>query len=114
MIEHATKLMESIKKMYIVNYSDSRRQIEDFELVHVPVPSQVDRLVSRLDLYAYNFILFLYNHLYYVCLFTVYFLFFNTDCGLFMLKNLELWNGRVVPCISQDMMPGIMLELCPR
>ena len=62
MIEHATKLMEAIKKMYIVNYSDSRRQIEDFELIHVPVPSQVDRLVGRLDLYACNFILFLYNH----------------------------------------------------
>ena len=28
-----------------------------------------------------------------------------------MLKNLELWNGSVVPAISQDMMPGLKIKL---
>ncbi|KAM0903940.1 hypothetical protein ACQ4PT_018337 [Festuca glaucescens] len=63
MIEHANKLVEAIKTMYKINYSDSYRQIDDFELI--------------------------------------------TDCGFFMLKFLELWNGNVVPAISQDQIPAL-------
>jgi len=40
MIEHANQLVDAIKTMYRVNYSDSRRQIDDFELEYVPVPKQ--------------------------------------------------------------------------
>ncbi|KAM0895068.1 hypothetical protein ACQ4PT_024057 [Festuca glaucescens] len=39
-IEHANKLVEAIKTMYKINYSDSYRQIDDFELMYIPVPKQ--------------------------------------------------------------------------
>ena len=45
MIEHAEKLVAAIKRMYLVNYSDSRRQIENFELMYIPVPKQTNGLV---------------------------------------------------------------------
>jgi hypothetical protein len=45
MIEHADRLVDAIKRMYMVNYSDSRRQIANFELMCVPVPKQIDRFV---------------------------------------------------------------------
>ena len=40
MIEHATRLVDAIKAMYLVNYKDSKKQIQDFELVYIPVPKQ--------------------------------------------------------------------------
>ena len=40
MIDHATRLMEAIKKMFLVNYKDSRKQIQDYELVYIPAPKQ--------------------------------------------------------------------------
>ncbi|KAM0881813.1 hypothetical protein ACQ4PT_032705 [Festuca glaucescens] len=73
MIEHANKLVEAIKMMYKINYSNSYRQIDDFELMYIPVPKQKN----------------------------------GTDCGFFMLKFLELWNGSVVPAISQDQIPAL-------
>ncbi|KAM0921420.1 hypothetical protein ACQ4PT_006870 [Festuca glaucescens] len=73
MIEHANLLVDAIKSMYRINYSDSRRQIDDFELMYIPVTKQNN------------------------C----------TDCGFFMLKFLELWNGSVVPAISQDQIPAL-------
>ncbi|KAM0875219.1 hypothetical protein ACQ4PT_036911 [Festuca glaucescens] len=73
MIEHANLLVDAIKSMYRINYSDSRRQIDDFELMYIPVPKQN------------------------TC----------TDCRFFMLKFLELWNGSVVPAISQDQIPAL-------
>ena len=45
MIEHANKLVDAIKTMYRVNYSESRRQIDSFELQYVPVPKQLTGLV---------------------------------------------------------------------
>jgi Ulp1 family protease len=45
MIEHANQLVEAIKRIYLVNYSDSRRQIASFELMYIPVPKQINRLV---------------------------------------------------------------------
>ncbi|KAM0904107.1 hypothetical protein ACQ4PT_018221 [Festuca glaucescens] len=73
MIEHANKLVEAIKTMYKINYSDSYRQVDDFELMYIPVPKQKN----------------------------------GTDCGFFMPKFLELWNGSVVPAISQDQIPTL-------
>ena len=40
MIEHATRLVDAIKAMYLVNYKDSKKHIQDFELVYIPVPKQ--------------------------------------------------------------------------
>ncbi|KAM0897327.1 hypothetical protein ACQ4PT_022632 [Festuca glaucescens] len=77
MIEHANKLVETIKMMYKVNYSDSYRQIDDFELMYISVPKQTN----------------------------------GTDCGFFMLKFLELWNGSVVSAISQDQIPALRMVL---
>ena len=31
----------------------------------------------------------------------------RTDCGIFMLKFLELWNGSMVPAISQEEIPAL-------
>ena len=45
LINHANQLMDAIKEMYRVNYSDSRRQIDNFELVYIPVPKQTTGLV---------------------------------------------------------------------
>ena len=45
MIDHAEKLVGAIKRMYLVNYSDSRRQIQNFELMYIPVPKQTNGLV---------------------------------------------------------------------
>ena len=45
LIEHASKLIDAIKEMYRINYSDSRRQIDDFELMYIPVPKQTNGLV---------------------------------------------------------------------
>ena len=40
MIEHATRLVRAIKKVWIVNYASSSKQIEDYELVYIDVPKQ--------------------------------------------------------------------------
>ena len=45
MINHANKLVDAIKIMYKVNYSDSRRQIDDWELMYIPGPKQKIGLV---------------------------------------------------------------------
>ena len=45
MINHANKLVDAIKRMYKVNYSDSRRQIDDWELMYIPGPKQNNGLV---------------------------------------------------------------------
>ena len=45
LIEHASKLIDAIKEIYWINYSDSRRQIDDFELMYIPVPKQTTGLV---------------------------------------------------------------------
>ena len=45
MIDHANKLVDAIKRMYKVNYSDSRRQIDDWELMYIPGPKQKNGLV---------------------------------------------------------------------
>ena len=46
MIDHASKLVEAIKTCYRVNYSDSHRQIDNYELMYIPVPKQTNGLVS--------------------------------------------------------------------
>ena len=45
MINHANKLVEAIKRMYLVNYSDSHRKIQDWELMYIPSPRQTNWLV---------------------------------------------------------------------
>ncbi|KAM0910875.1 hypothetical protein ACQ4PT_013880 [Festuca glaucescens] len=40
MIEHANMLVDAIKSMYRINYLDSRRQIDNFELMYIPMPKQ--------------------------------------------------------------------------
>lgn len=47
MIEHANRLVEAIKTMYMVNYSDSRKQIASWELMYIPIPKQCGRLVFQ-------------------------------------------------------------------
>ena len=37
-IEHATRLVDVIKDMYRINYSESKKQIQDYELVFIDVP----------------------------------------------------------------------------
>ena len=61
MINHANKLVEAIKRMYRVNYSDSRRQIEDWELMYIPGPKQNNGLVF--SHYFGLFILFLFFYI---------------------------------------------------
>jgi hypothetical protein len=46
MIKHASELVEAIKIAYHVNYSDSHRQINDYELMYVLVPRQTTGLVG--------------------------------------------------------------------
>jgi hypothetical protein len=60
MIDHASKLVEAIKTVYHVNYSDSYRQIDDYELMYVPVPRQPTGLVgfSSFPYYASAFLYF--------------------------------------------------------
>jgi hypothetical protein len=57
---HASELVEAIKKAYRVNYSDSHRQIDDYELTYVPVPRQTIGLVgfSSFPDYASAFLCF--------------------------------------------------------
>jgi hypothetical protein len=97
MIEHASQLVEAIKTAYHVNYSDSHRQIVDYELMYVPIPKQSNGLVgfSTFSDYASAFICWLFL----ICVLFINFLFplFSTDCGFFMLKSLELWNGKHCP-----------------
>ena len=45
LIEHANRLVDAIKTMYRVNYSDSRRNIDTYELMYIPVPKQIGTLV---------------------------------------------------------------------
>uniref|UniRef100_A0ACD5YSR8 Uncharacterized protein n=1 Tax=Avena sativa TaxID=4498 RepID=A0ACD5YSR8_AVESA len=73
LISHATSLVDAIKKMYLVNYSKSSKQIQDYDLEYIDVPKQNNK----------------------------------DDCGFFMLKFLELWNGRVVPAITYDQIPEL-------
>ncbi|KAM0825705.1 hypothetical protein ACQ4PT_069377 [Festuca glaucescens] len=73
LIKHATLVFDAIKGMYKINYSNSSKQIEDYELVYIDVPKQNNRF----------------------------------DCGYFMLKFLELCNGRVVPAITFDQIPEL-------
>jgi hypothetical protein len=60
MIDHASQLVEAIKTMYHVNYSDSHRQIDEYELMYVPVPRQTTGLVgfSYFPYYASAFLCF--------------------------------------------------------
>jgi hypothetical protein len=108
MIDHASQLVEAIKTAYHVNYLGSHRQIDEYELMYVPVPWKTTGLVgfSYFPYYASVFLCFVIVEvgLVYQLLF---FPFFSTDCGFFMLKFLELWNGSVVPAVFQDMMPGL-------
>jgi hypothetical protein len=46
MIDHASQLVEAIKTAYHVNYSGSHRQIDEYELMYVPVPRQTTGLVG--------------------------------------------------------------------
>jgi hypothetical protein len=108
MIEHANQLVEAIKRMYRVNYSNSRRQIDSFELMYIPVPKQNNGLVFFS--YVLSFLAFDISVIHITSLLT-FFLFFRTDCGFFMLKFLELWNGSVVPAIFQDHIPGLKIKL---
>jgi hypothetical protein len=112
MIDHASQLVEAIKTAYRVNYSGSHRQIDQYELMYVPVPRQTTGLVgfSYFPYYASAFLRFVivevglvYQLLFFPC--------FSTDCSFFMLKFLELWNGSVVPAVLQDMMPGLKKKL---
>ncbi|KAM0842266.1 hypothetical protein ACQ4PT_058467 [Festuca glaucescens] len=73
MINYANRLVDAIKIMYKVNYSKSRKQIDEYELMYIPVPKQGPTL----------------------------------NCGIFMLKFLELWNGIVVPAITADQIGAI-------
>ncbi|KAM0906696.1 hypothetical protein ACQ4PT_016611 [Festuca glaucescens] len=73
MIKYANRLVDAIKIMYKVNYSESRKQIDEYELVYIPVPKQGPIL----------------------------------NCGTFMHKFLELWNGSVVPAITADQIDAI-------
>ena len=40
MIEHAMQLVNAIKKVWLVNYSTSNKQIQDYELAYIDVPKQ--------------------------------------------------------------------------
>ncbi|KAM0825630.1 hypothetical protein ACQ4PT_069427 [Festuca glaucescens] len=73
MNKHANRLVDAIKIMYKVNYSQSRKQIDDYELMYIPVPKQGPIL----------------------------------NYGIFMLKFLELWNGRLVPAVTADQIDAI-------
>ncbi|KAM0841119.1 hypothetical protein ACQ4PT_059224 [Festuca glaucescens] len=63
MVNYANRLVDAIKIMYKVNYSESRKQIDEYELI--------------------------------------------LNCGIFMLKFLELWNGIIVPAITADQIDAI-------
>ncbi|KAM0874591.1 hypothetical protein ACQ4PT_037302 [Festuca glaucescens] len=73
MIKYDNRLVDAIKIMYKVNYSESRKQIDEYELMYIPVPKQGPTL----------------------------------NCGIFMLKFLELWNGSIVPAITADQIDAI-------
>jgi hypothetical protein len=45
LISHATSLVNSIKAMYLVNYSQSSKQIEDYPLVYIDTPKQNNKSV---------------------------------------------------------------------
>jgi hypothetical protein len=40
LVSHATSLVDSIKDMYRINYSQSSKQIQDYELVFIEGPKQ--------------------------------------------------------------------------
>ena len=40
MIDFATRIMEAIKAVWLISYSSSRKQIEDYELVYIDVMKQ--------------------------------------------------------------------------
>jgi hypothetical protein len=111
MIDHASQLVEAIKTAYHVNYSDSHRQIDEYELVYVPVPRHTTGLVG------FSFFPFMHQLSYVLLLLRLVlfmnflFPFFSTDYGFFMLKFLELWNGSVAPSVFQDIMPGLKKKL---
>ena len=54
LIEHASELVEAIKTMYRVNYSDSRRNIDGYELMYIPTPKQDNGLVHVCHIFAAN------------------------------------------------------------
>jgi hypothetical protein len=60
MIDHASHLVEAIKTAYRVKYSSSHRQIDEYELLYVPVPRQTTGLVgfSYFSYYASAFLCF--------------------------------------------------------
>ena len=45
LLEHATRYMNAIKKAWLINYKDSHKQIEDYELVYIDVLKQDNGLV---------------------------------------------------------------------
>ena len=45
LLEHATRYMNAIKKAWLINYKDSHKQIQDYELVYIDVLKQDNGLV---------------------------------------------------------------------
>ena len=45
LLEHATRYMNAIKKAWLINYKDSHKQIEDYELVYIDVLKHENGLV---------------------------------------------------------------------
>ena len=48
LIKHATRYMNAIKKAWLISYKDSRKQIQDYELVYIDVSKQENGLVVYL------------------------------------------------------------------
>ena len=55
-----------------------------------------------------------YDKLKFISSFFAFFCFFRFDCGFFMLKFLELWDGRVSPAITSDQIPALRKVLTAR
>ena len=45
LLEHATRYMNAIKKAWLINYRDSHKQIQEYELVYIDVLKHDDGLV---------------------------------------------------------------------
>ena len=53
LITHATKLMNGIKKAWLIAYKDSSKQIQDYDLVYIDVFKQDNGLVFLLVLHHF-------------------------------------------------------------
>lgn len=61
LIKHANRLVDAIKVMYKVNYSQSKKQIDEYELMYIPVPKQGPTLV------LFTSLCFIFSFSYLIC-----------------------------------------------